>query len=146
MILLQSFDDFAFAATLDPTTGELREYSKGESTGQCGQSTSGFYSRLTRPLLAVFAEQGRLHLLVGTLVLEITRDEVVLVDGPRESRRLDVVRNGARTRSFSYTLAAVPPAIPGDPTPFVEDESFDIGLLASNISTDAERRAVFLTK
>jgi hypothetical protein len=97
-------------------------------------------------LVAVFAHQGQLHLLVDTLVLEVTPDAIVVAEGPRESRRLDVVRSGVRTRSFFYTLAAVPPAIPGDPTPFVEDESFDIGLLASNISRDAERRAAFLAK
>jgi hypothetical protein len=146
VILLQSFDDFASVATLEPTSGELREYSKVDSKGQSGQSTSGFYSRLTRPSIAVFAAQGQLHLLVGTLVLEITPEEVLVVDGPRASRRLDVVRNGVRSRSFSYTLAAVPPAIPGDPTPFVDDESFDIGLLASNVSRDAERRAGFLAR
>jgi len=146
VILLESFDDFAWVATLEPPSGKLQEYPKGKSEDQWGRGTSGFYSRLTRPLVAVFADQGQLHLLVGTVVLEITLDEVVVVSGPRESRRLDVVRKGVRTRSFSYTLAAVPPLIPGDPTPFVEEESFDIGLLASNISKDAERRAVFTAK
>jgi len=47
---------------------------------------------------------------------------------------------------ITYSLEGVAQAIPGDPTAFIEDEDFDIGLFASNVSKDPERRAVFTAK
>jgi len=42
-----------------------------------------------------------------------------------------------------YVLLQAPP-IPGDPTPFIEDEDFDFGLFVRNISRSSERRKVLL--
>jgi hypothetical protein len=50
---------------------------------------------------------------------------------------------GKSVSELEYELLNDGP-IPGDLTPFIDDEDFDFGLFVSNISKDQDRREVLL--
>jgi len=59
---------------------------------------------------------------------------------------MKIMQGSETVLEITYSLEGVSQAIPGDPTAFIEDEDFDIGLFAGNVSKDPERRAVFTAK
>lgn len=163
VIWLQCENEYDRVATFAPQTGGLTEYSRrllGEEQPELASSgpkaNKGFYcwtrecegpERLSgRLVIAVYGLNGRLFLLFGDRLLEIGEGEIIDVSGPREARHLVVSRDGEPVFAGCYSLAEVPGPIPGDFTPFVEEEHFDIGLLASNISRDPERRALYVDR
>jgi hypothetical protein len=146
MIWLQSNEAFDKVATFDPETGTLEEVSRRQLGGRTPDTWHGFYSQLEGMFLALYGLAGRLFLVVNKEIIEIAPDQVIQVSGPRRERHLRIVCGAETVREFTYNIDSIAQLLPGDPTPFVEDEDFDIGLFASNISMNPERRNLFLAK
>lgn len=146
MVWLQSNETFDKIAVLDPLTGEMEEKSRRYIGDKAPKKYHGFYSQLESIFLALYGLAGQLFLVVNKEIIEIEPDYVIQVSGPHNKRYLKIVSSGKIIKEFKYSLEQIPQPITGDPTPFVEDEDFDIGLFASNISLDPERRAVFVSK
>jgi hypothetical protein len=143
MIWLQSNEDFNRVAEFDPVNKSFKEYLREQLAGNLPQVFHGFFSRLGNLLIAVYGLNGHLAVLIDRQLFDINSDETIEVSGPAHARILKIVRGSETAFEITYNLDMVAQPIPGDSTAFVENEDFDIGLFASNISKDPDRRAIF---
>lgn len=147
MIWLQSNEVFNSLAQFDPGTGVLCAVDRLATQEVIPATPHGFFSRLGDTFLAVYGLSGKLYLIHGARVIEVGEQDVIEVRGPHTARLLRVVDSaGDVLTEVRYRLNDGEGQIPGDITPFIEDECFDIGLLASNISKNRARRKVFVNK
>lgn len=146
MVWLQSNEAFNKLAKFDPTSKTFKEYLRQRLVDNQPQVCNGFFSRLGGSLIAIYGLAGSLFLLVDQQLLEVNKEQVIEVSGPKHARKLKIMQGSETVFEITYSLEGVAQAIPGDPTAFIEDEDFDIGLFASNVSKDPMRRAVFTDK
>jgi|CXWL01.1.fsa_nt_gi hypothetical protein len=147
MIWLQQQERHDTFAEFDPGSSVLTEHRRKNFGRRPPHTPHGFYSKLGDLLLAIYGVAGKLFLAFDKQVIEIGVDETIEVNGPRSARTLRVVNGlGVTLLELDYCLDGIPGPIPHDPTPCVEDEDRDIGLFASNISKNSERRALFTDK
>ena len=143
MIWLQSNQKYNVVAAFDESAKKIKEYSKKE-LGDKEPDTCGWFSRLQDMLIATYGlPGGHFFILVNEQLFELAPDEVVNVQGHRNARQLKVFQGDKLRFEVTYSLEGEDQIIPNDPTPFVEEEDFDIGLFISNISRDPKRRALF---
>lgn len=146
MVWLQQQERYDTFAEFDPISGILREFRRS-FWRKPPSVPHGFYSKLQDHFFAVYGLALRLFIAFDKQVIEIAQDQTIQVSGPRSARLTRVLdRLGGTVIEMSYSLDGIEDPIPNDPTPFVEDEDRDIGLFASNISMNAQRRALFTNK
>lgn len=143
MVNLQMLERYDTFAEFDPASGVLKEFKRKTFGRKPPANPHGVYSQLRGSFLAFYGLDGKFFLAFGTRVVEIGVDETIEVSGPRSARVLRVLDGrGDVVAEVNYCLDGIRAPVRNDPTPFVEDEDRDIGLLASNISKSAKRRAV----
>jgi hypothetical protein len=143
MVWLQSNEAFNKLAEFDPISKTFKEYLRQQLLDKQPKVCNGFFSRLGSSLIAIYSLAGSLFMLIDEYLFEVNNKQVIDVSGPAHARKLKIIQGSETVFEITYSLEGVARAIPGDPTAFIEDEDFDIGLFASNVSKDPERRAVF---
>jgi hypothetical protein len=147
MVWLQSNERHEVLGQFDPSTCVLKEVERSTLGDITPAMPHGFYSYLGDLRIGVYGVAGKLFLVIDDQLLELATDDTIEVSGPRDARHLRVVNKvGQAITEATYSLRGLAGSIPNDSTPFVEDEDFDIGLLASNVSKDPERRSIFTDK
>lgn len=142
MIWLQSNEDFNKIAKLDTRLMIITECNKDEKSNK-DIKTKGFYSKFDDFYFAIYGLKNCMYLFVEKKIFKIKDEEIIKVTGPRNMRNLKIVKNDQIIFDFIYSLEGFEQVIDEDPTPFIGDEDFDIGLLASNISKDKNRKQIF---
>ncbi|WP_162655987.1 hypothetical protein [Tuwongella immobilis] len=82
---------------------------------------------------------GMLYLQIADLQLPMDR-HVVELRSDNINRTLRVLADGAVVCELRYNVQPLDPPLLDDPTPFIEDEDFDFGLLLANVSQDNTRQ------
>lgn len=139
-LVLQSNDTFDEIAYLDPTTGELiwkekpPEFSLAQIQGVASRALDGrticFYRRDNHLCLRIDGEEycfdGRLELKLEHL--------------SRKQNRVSILEQGRPIFIWEYRRPVDPVELQRDPTPFIEEEHFDILLFAYNVLRNPRRR------
>ncbi|MEN1679865.1 MAG: hypothetical protein AAGJ46_09740 [Planctomycetota bacterium] len=143
-IWLQNNEKYDRVASLDPASGVFGEHSRSALDQESPVKTDGIYSILSGAMAAVFAWDDAVFVCLGTSTAKLSGETKVSVDGPPSSRKLSIEDGNGIVAQHQYSLEPSQLPIPGDTTPFVEDEDFDFGLLMSNIASSDQRQAVLL--
>ena len=147
MLWLQSNERYDLVAQFDPSSYVLTELDRCFLGNTVPGIFHGFFSHFGESRIGVYGLAGKLFLLIDDRLFELEASDTIEVDGPTSARHLRVLNNVGKVISETrYSLHEVAGPIPDDPTPFVDNEDFDIGLLASNVSKNPERRAIFTNK
>lgn len=147
MMWICSNDDFDCIAKFDPQTGSLEKYSATALNQDAPQSTeiAGNFSEVKHARFVLYRSENQIIFRVDDAEFVLDGRTIIDVSKCQSIRQMAIQREGALIFEFKYELMR-DDSIPNDPTPFVSDEDFDFGLLASNISKSAERRDVMLGK
>jgi hypothetical protein len=140
MITLQSVEKYIQLAQYDHCTGNVRLISRGSLNASENINTSGIFSELSGVFVALYPFKEKLFLRIGERCMSCD-DIKVFVSGESLCRKLIVEKAGEKI-SVEYRVN-LSKKFDNDPTPFVEDEHFDFGLLVSNILNSNQRRQVF---
>ena len=89
----------------------------------------------------VFRTNGELFVRIGETQVRLSKDIEITVDGPPEKRCLSLMAGGMQVARHIYSLESRRPT-EDDPTPFIDEEDFDLGLWLSNIASNPNRQAV----
>ena len=134
---------FHFSDTLvnfDPLTGkyEIVDLSSlnyaPKTEGSCETSAGTF--------MALYPFNGQIMFRINDKTFTLDEQTIVNVTGPDERRILKIIRDGHQIAIHEYVVTAE--RFEDDPTPMIDDEDFDFGLLISNISKDAQRKEILL--
>jgi hypothetical protein len=142
MILLESHDRFDELVELEPTTGQLRWYSKQDSPNMAARPIHGSFSQLDAHRVFLYRQTDVLHLRVDDTDVELTDDaHVELVRG--DTNVLTVVRSDVPILCLEYK-----PYVADEidrwrmyMSPFIEEEHFDFGLFVWEVTQNADRRS-----
>ena len=142
MILLQSLDKFNDVAELDVGTGQMQRHNKADRLDHASQPVHGHFAELNGVVICFFRhDNGQLHLKIGPTDIELPDDANVSLQREVDNQvRLVVLRRGLPAFNWRYRRPKIDPPLMADPTPFVDEEDFDILLLAFNVINDNERR------
>ncbi|WP_445366009.1 hypothetical protein ACJJJB_07940 [Microbulbifer sp. ANSA001] len=143
MIWLQSNDKYNELAEYDHEEGTFTIVFRNGLGAKIPIKTVGTFAILSTVFVALYKFGQELYVRVGGQCIPLTDDVIVTVCGEVNSRLLTIKKAGVEVTSLNYTLD-VSKIIPGDSTPFVEDEDFDFGLFVSNIATSSKRKRVLL--
>ena len=141
MLWLARFDGWSQVVEFHPDRGILGLRSQRRWEAVSPRDIDGQFYHTPDGLLALYKSGNALYFYAHGRVFELDDPTTVDVSGPRSQRSLRVMRRGAVVFQTAYA-AEEPGMIPGDITPMVEEEHFDFGLWASNVSRSAERKAV----
>jgi len=143
MIWLQSNDKYDELAKYDHGKGTYMIASRNNLGGNTPSSTEGMFSIMSTVFLALYKFEQGLFIRIGDQLISLTDDVIVTVSGDDEKRLLSVKKSAKDIAHLNYVLDSSK-KFSNDPTPFIEDEDFDFGLLISNISTNEKRKRVLL--
>jgi hypothetical protein len=132
-MLVQYHDRFDVVAEFNPSSGQLRVQSRPPGLSPAG--TEGWFSILAGITVVFYRQTNHLWLRVGERVFDLDGGASVswssaggvAVFRAEDSSGEVVVRYRAG------------PNLAEDPTPFVEDEDWDLGLYVANVVSDEER-------
>lgn len=141
-IWLQSQDTFNTLARLDPSTGEYSLIDRGTPGASVPGKADGIFAILNDKLAGLYVLNDRLLFQLEHEAFELDDETTVEVSGPDNHRLLRVIRQGTPVAKHVYGVTAQ--RFADDPTPMIDDEDFDFGLVASHISKDASRKRVML--
>jgi hypothetical protein len=143
---------FDKVAKLDSPSGELAILSKAESPEARSAFKVGRFTYVDGRMVCLFRLDLELWVRVGDFVIRVD-DEVRAtwdVEGPRPSGplrgRFRVERAGTTVLDFEHEPFQDRKIIPGDDTPFVDEEDYDFMLLISRVLGEPRRRAAFYLK
>ncbi len=140
MVLLQSMDKFDVVAELDVSNGNLQWLSK-QAHPDLRLKTVGVVAELRGHVLCIYRIGGILYFRIDDQTFEIDNDtKIDLVKITNMVNRIDIYRKGALVFEWPYERPQIHPPLEIDPTPFVEEEDFDLCLLAYNIAKDPGRK------
>ena len=137
-MLLQNHGRFDVVAEFHPDTGRVDLLAR--PTGLAVTDTDGWFSILAGVCVVFFRRGGKLWLRVGDHAFDLDSGAEIEWAGDGRISRLrvtdhetDVILNYPSGPPFG-------PLISDDPTPFVAEEDWDLGLFVSNVVFDDERR------
>lgn len=143
MIWLQSNDKYDEFAKYDHGKGTFTITSRNELGGNSPSSTEGRFTIMSSVFVALYKFDQGLFVRIGDRQIPLTDDVIVTVSGELKKRLLIVKNAGKEIARFNYVLDSSKKFL-DDPTPFIENEDFDFGLLISNISVNDKRKRVLL--
>lgn len=148
---LQSHDEFDIVAAFNPVDGSLERLSRTVlgSDAPVFDSIDGWFSDHADGALVLYWKGGAIFFRIrceGTdKEFELDETTEISVVGPPPQRELTVYRNGVSVYRLNYSPQSVFRSS-DDPTAFIDEEDFDFGLFASNISKDRRRKEVFYSR
>jgi hypothetical protein len=142
MVLLESYDRFDDLVELEPTTGQVRWYSKRDNPNMATLPIQGAVSQLNGHMVFLYREADVLHFRVDDIDIELTEDtRIELIRG--NTNVLTMLRGDAPIFRLEYK-----PYVADEIdkwrmylNPFIEEEDFDFGLFVYNVLKDPRRRA-----
>lgn len=132
-MLVQYHDRFDVVAEFDPPSGQLRVRPRPPGLSPAG--TEGWFSILGGSAVVFYRHTNHLWLRVGERVFDL--DGGASVDWCSEEG-FAVLRAHDSTSEVLIRYPAGP-NLDQDPTPFVEEEDWDLGLFVANVVLDEER-------
>jgi hypothetical protein len=142
MLLLQSLDKFGEVGELDMETGQFRCFAKADRPDLETYPIGGHFAELSEALVCFYRSiNGKLYLKLDAEDFELLDD--VVVSHRRENAtksRLTVLHRGVLIFDWLYRRPTINPPLGLDPTPFIDEEDFDIALMISKVMNDRGRR------
>jgi hypothetical protein len=132
-MLVQYHDRFDVVGEFSPSSGHLRVQPRPPGLSPSG--TEGWFSILAGVAVVFYRQANHLWLRIGERVFDL--DGGASVDWRREGD-VAVFRVEDSSGEVAVTYQAGPNLDP-DPTPFIEDEDWDLGLYIANVLFDEER-------
>jgi|688.fasta_scaffold231290_2 hypothetical protein len=143
MFLLRNSEIYQDIVAFDLTDGTWQRVDLEMQNKLGPRGLSGFFALLSSNFCAIFRSGQEIMMCVGGVRISLSKDVKISVSGNRDQRRLVVSKKGEMVVAQVYSLDNWG-KIKGDPTPFVEEEDFDFGLLIANIAGSPERQQVFI--
>lgn len=143
MLWLARQHAYSQVGEFSPEQGIVSIHSRDELESLSPRSIDGKFYATQGRLFALYKLDNTLHFYANGNNFTLDDDTVIEVLGPRGMRSLWVMQCGQVAFDTTYKPEGLG-MIPGDPTPMVEEEDFDFGLWASNVSRNPERKAVAL--
>ena len=110
-----------------------------EGKGAEEDKVNGFYDVVDGMMLAICGVAGRLFIIYGNDMFELSGSSRVDISGSGLRRKLHFAFDGGVSVEVPYSVRE-DMIIENDPTPMIDDEDFDFGLFISNVCSDVERR------
>ncbi len=145
MIWLRCYEKYDCVAEFELNSSSLKKHSQEALGKNFGLSIDGWFSQMEQGIFIFYKYENNIVFRAYDKEFVLDDKTTIHVSGPRELRKLQIIRDNIVIHETFYS----PPGegmIKGDPTPFVEEEHFDIGLFVSNISKDPKRKARLLGK
>lgn len=144
MMWLRSNECYDRLAELDPSSGRYTVLDRKDLGEMAPSKCDGVFSVLNHVFVAIYPIGNQVIFRLGDEVFELDDRTIVDVEGPNDSRLLRVIHGGHPIATHVYAITAK--RFEDDPTPMIDDEDFDFGLLVENISKHPERKEVMLGK
>jgi hypothetical protein len=142
MIWLQDSYYYDMLAHFDPDTGNYELSSRKQ---EANIEIDGLFIISSGIFMALYKCNSNLFVRVADTIVWLSHDVIIEVDDNVEGRVLSIVKAGQEIMRHGYQLGPWSP-IPNDPTPGVDAEDNDFGLLISNISKSNERKSVLTSR
>ena len=136
-MLIQSHEQYEVVAEFDPESGSIQAHARPNGMSPAG--SDGWFATLGDICVVFYRYSGRLWLRVDDRTFDLDGDASVdwrVEDGMAVFAVAD--DDGQVVLRYS-TGALSAPMTSDDPTPFVEDEDWDLGLFIANVMFDEER-------
>lgn len=143
-MLLQSHNSFDTMADYDPVTGTLVIFTRSADAAGASGEKAGAFDEIGGKRVLLFRLGGVLYLQVENQRMRMD-DHAIELRSVNGRRVLQVRSNGKVVVELTYDPPLLDPPLSVDPTPFVEEEDFDFGLLLSNLSKDRSRQSRMYT-
>ena len=142
MLWLQDKDTYDRLAGIHPDSGEISWYSREKLGDLVPTGVVGTCVELEGKFVALYESGDRLIFRLDTTIIPLDEEGLKFdVTGPLSRRVLSIRRKHNDNIEFVYSVDESN-IIPGDTTPFVEEEDFDFGLFVTNVSQRPDRQAV----
>jgi hypothetical protein len=143
-MLLQSHKSFNTMADYDPVTGTFVTFSRSSEPARASGKKAGAFDDIGGKRALLFRLAGVLYLQVENQRMQMD-DHAIELQSVHGRRVLQVFSDGKVVLELTYDPPILDPPRAMDPTPFVEEEDFDFGLLLSNLSRDRSRQSRMYT-
>ncbi len=136
-MLVQYHERFDVIAEFDPESGRVQPLPRPDGLSPGG--TDGWFAILGGVCVVFYRQAARLRLQIGGRTFDLDGD--ASVDWRVEDRTaVFTVTDESGQVMLRYTSGpSSGPWVSDDPTPFVEEEDWDLGLFISNVIFDEER-------
>ena len=143
MIWLQSHELYDSLVEYNHSDGSFTEISRKSNLGNIATLSfiNGVYSILSSTFVAIYRFEGQLFIRIGDNCIPLSDEVVVSVRGENNARELLILEAGKEVCKINYELDASR-WFEDDPTPFIDEETFDFGLFLSNISKSESRKRI----
>jgi hypothetical protein len=138
-MILKRHSVFDTLADYDPVMGTFLTFSRASEPVRASGQVSGTFDYLGGKRILLFRH-------AGVLYLQVDSQRVTMADHTIElqtvgGRRVLRVLSGTRiVLELTYVPPLIEPPLSEDPTPFVEEEHFDLGLFLASLSRDRGRQ------
>jgi hypothetical protein len=141
-IFLQQFSKFDCIGQLDLSTGAWHEYSKSAHPEIAAKPWTGVFEVIDKKRLCLFRWDRTLTMWAQGRIFAITDDVTSswdLIGVGRAVFRLE--KNSKTTFELEFAPFQSRKPIPGDETPFVDEEDYDFLIFVHHVLSDPARRA-----
>ncbi len=141
MILLQCFETFREFARMDERTGLVLWLGSldSEEAREQFRKSNGVYVKIDDVFVAFYRVGLRLFFSVDEQVLPLDEGVTCSLKQERQMKTLSFFRSNKLIFSWTYVDPLPENWFENDPTPMVEQEDFDLGLLVRNVLSDQGR-------
>lgn len=139
MKTLRAYGNVWRFARFDPATGRFRKLPLLRTLGWRHVTGDGWYDKLGRQRLCLYADRGVLYLQAGHVAIPFDSLAEVSLDVLRDRSRVLQVRRGGQAIRAEYGAPNTWVPLEHDFTPFVEMEHFDFGLFLRNLAREPDR-------
>lgn len=144
-IFLRNYDAFNDIISYDEASGNWHRITAEQKNVLSSHDISGFFAMLSSKFCGIYSLGRDIFICVGDLRVALNEKIKITVIGSPEKRHLTILDDGKIIGSHIYSVDTAN-QFENDPTPFIEDEDFDFGLLIANISESTGRQEVFKSK
>lgn len=140
MILLQSKDVFEDILRINPLSGEMWELKRSDSPELAEEPINGTFANIGGKRLMFYRLEGGLRFSVDGEELAIDSDVGSSLESQGGERIFRLMKGGRELLRFDYKIEDLEEMIPGDITPFIEEEDFDFCLFVHHVLNNPEKR------
>jgi hypothetical protein len=140
LIILQSIDDHDQLAEIDEGTGFVTFFARHGRASVPATGSRGLFSFIDGLLVCAFRHNKELQLRIDDKVFPL--DDTMQAQIMRDGRNTFVLRRRSDrsvVTEITYEARNPDPPLDMDPTPFVDEEDFDLFLLVCNLVNDPGR-------
>lgn len=135
-MLVQCFDRYDVIADFDTVTGLVAPRSRPTSVAVW--DTDGWYASLDGASVVFYRHGGELKVRINSTIFHLDRSASIAW-ARHSGRSILQVQDASSVVVLSYAAGVPLGSLADDPTPFVEDEDWDLGLFMFNVLSDPQR-------